>query len=93
MLSKQHLDKYCLPHGGNLRCIYLAADDNQRDKFYCLKKSPKKAVVDKEHAEVLGLLKKKSKDPAMQGIALGNNCKGFLLLKNALQGYDVKGST
>jgi hypothetical protein len=92
MLSKKQLDKYCLPHGGNHRCIYLAQDDQRHDKFYCLKKSPKKATVDTEHAEVLELLKKKHKDPAAQGIALGNNCSGFLLLKTVLQGFDVKGS-
>ena len=92
MLSKQQLDKYCLPHGGHLKCIYLAQDDVNHDKFYCLKKSPKKSVVDKEHAEVLQLLKKKNKDPKVQGLALGNNCTGFLLLKNVTQGFDVKGS-
>jgi hypothetical protein len=92
MLDKQQLDKYCLPNGGYLRCIYLAQDDMHYDKFYCLKKSPKKIIVDKEHLEVLELLKKKNKDPQSQGIALGNNCSGFLLLKNTLQGFDVKGS-
>lgn len=89
MLSKKHLEKYCLPHGSSLCCHYLARDDSQPDRYYCLKKSNKKAVVDKELKEVLDLLKRKGSDPHKQGIPLGNNCPGFLLLKNVLQGFDV----
>ena len=90
MLSKKHLEKYCMPHAGHLACHYLARDDNKPDKYFCLKKSHKKAVVDRELKDVLELLKKKGGDPTKQGIPLGNNCSGFLLLKNVLQGFDVK---
>jgi hypothetical protein len=93
VLSKKHLDKYCLPYGAHLRCHYLAEDDNNSTKFYCLKKSNKKTIVDKELKEVLELLKKKGNDPKKQGIPLGNNCPGYFLLKNVQQGYDVPGSS
>lgn len=90
MLSKEHLNCYCLPYGGPLRCKYLAEDDNYIGRFYCLKKSVKKKVVDAELNEILKTLKGKGKDPSKQGIPLGNNCPGFILLKNKEQGLDVK---
>jgi len=88
MLSKKHLERHCLPYGGHLRCRYLAEDDYDYSKFYCLKKSYKKADIDLEVDAVLKL-RDKGKDPEKQGIPIGNNCAGYLTLKNVLQGYDV----
>jgi hypothetical protein len=59
-------------------------------RFYCLKKSAKKKVVDAELDEILKTLKNKGKDAHKQGIPLGNNCPGFILLKNKKQGINAK---
>jgi len=91
MLTKEHLNCYCLPFGGPSRCKYLAEDDNYIGRYYCLKKSVKKKIVDAELNEIIKSLKSKGKDPTKQGIPQGNNCSGFILLKNKKQGDDVKG--
>jgi hypothetical protein len=88
VLTRDHLSSYCLPYGGSLRCRYLAEDENRISRFFCLKKSNKKKIVDAELDEIIKTLQNKGKDIGKQGIPLGNNCPGFILLKNKKQGIN-----
>jgi len=74
--------------GNHKRCRYLAQDDTDSNKWYCLKKSTKKSEIDDETVEFLKELKKKQLDPYKQGIPLGDNCDGYPVLKHIEQGYD-----
>lgn len=88
-LSLKQLHDVCMLHSGNYkRCRYLAQDDSDSTKWYCLKKSSKKSEVDDEAVEFLKELKKKGLDPRKQGIPLGDNCDGYPVLKHLEQGYD-----
>jgi hypothetical protein len=88
-LSLKQLQDVCLLYSGNYkRCRYLAQDDTDSTKWYCLKKSSKRSDIDDETYEFLKELKKKGLDASKQGIPLGDNCDGFPILKHIDQGYD-----
>jgi hypothetical protein len=91
MLSKKQVENYCLPYAGYTRCRYLSEDDNDFSKFYCLKKSHKKKDIDEEIQLLFDDLKGKKLDD--KNIAVGDNCSGFIVLKNIEQGFDVKRKT
>lgn len=91
-LTKKQLQDVCLIWGGASQCRYLDEDvDDDGDIVHiCKKKSPFKKVVDEELVDFLDDCKKTSQDPHKQGVPLGDNCIGYVVLKTKPQGYDVK---
>ena len=89
-LSKNQLHNVCLLYSGNhKRCRYLAQDDNDWNKWYCLKRTSKKADIDVETEDFIRQTRKKGQDPTKAGIPLGDNCQGYPIFKFIEQGYDV----
>lgn len=89
MLSLKQLQDVCLVHSGDhRRCRYLAQDDHDWQKWYCLKKSPKKAEIDVDVDEFIQETRKKGQDPRKANIPIGDNCQGYPILKYIEQGYD-----
>jgi len=71
-------------------CKYLEKDDLDPSKHYCLKLiAEKKAIIDKRVVEFLKESKNKGKNPHSQKVPLGDNCSGYIKLKNIVQGYDI----
>jgi hypothetical protein len=67
----------------------LKQDDAAYDKYYCLKLKPvEKAKIDKKLQETVAKDRANRIDPKTQGYPMGDNCQGYLLLKNIPQGYD-----
>lgn len=88
-LSLKQLQDVCLLHYGDHRCCrYLAQDDSNPDKWYCLKKTSKKAEIDDEASDYIKEQRKKGLDPTKQGYPLGDNCEGYPILKYIEQGFD-----
>ena len=89
MLSQKQLQNVCLLYSGNHKqCRYLV-DDPKDWKFYCVKHRKKdKARKDMEITAFIQDCKKKGIDPKSQQVALGDNCKGYPLLKHVEVGYD-----
>jgi hypothetical protein len=89
-LSKKQLQDKCLLWSGSYkRCRYLAQDDNDWSKWYCLKLTAKKAEIDVETEEFIKDTRKKGQDPKKANIPLGDNCQGYPILKFIEQGYDI----
>lgn len=81
-LSKRHLEDVCLAnsHDTSAVCRYLMNDELDSSKWHCQKlKAAAKRMIDREVAENLGL------------IPSGDNCQGYPVLKNIMQGYDLEG--
>ena len=90
-LSNNQVSDVCLLGQGTQQCRYLAEDDVVVNKFYCLKKSKdKKEKIDTEVSFLVKDLKRQGKDISNQNIPIGNNCRGYIILKHIEQGYDVK---
>jgi len=89
MLSKKQLQNICMQNSRtSKRCRYLAQDDTDSTKYYCVKQSSKKDEIDVDLEEFIEESKKKGHDPYKQGIPLGDNCPGYPILKYIEQGYD-----
>lgn len=89
MLSLKQLQDYCLLYNTNSRkCRYLAQDDDDASKYYCLKLSSKRSDIDDETADHFKESKNKGIDPYSQGNPLGDNCSGYPILKHIDQGHD-----
>ena len=90
MLSLKQLENVCLLRDNDAgTCRYLAQDDNDTTKFYCLKKRPERNMIDQKVAQYIDDCKAKGIDPYTGSIAIGDNCAGFALLKHVIQGYDI----
>ena len=91
-LTNKQLQDVCFIWGGTSQCRYLDEDidDDSNIVHVCKKKSSFKKVIDEELVEFLSDCKKNSQDPAKQGVPLGDNCTGYVVLKVKPQGYDVK---
>lgn len=88
-LSLKQLQDVCLIYSNDSKkCRYLAQDDSNASVWYCLKKSSKKAEIDDETDDFLKDLKKKVTDS--RRTPLGDNCKGYPVLRYIKQGYDQK---
>lgn len=88
-LSQKHLKDVCMLHQGSKACRYLYNDDLDQSKWYCNKLRPiEKAKVDVSIDSFIFDCKKRKINPNTVGRPLGNNCEGFLLLKNIKQGFD-----
>jgi hypothetical protein len=91
MLSKKQLTDVCLAFGRNHKCCrYLAQDETEYGKYFCMKKSPKKTQIDVELEDFVREAKKKGKDPKKDNLPLGDNCGGYPILRYIEQGYDQK---
>lgn len=92
MLSHKHIQDVCLVGhlAGVLTCRYVQQDRNDYTKWVCLKhkKAEKNRIDDKVDAYVLLCLKKGLDPTAIGGMALGDNCAGYPILKYIEQGYD-----
>lgn len=89
MLSQKHLKDVCLIGDNTYRkCRYLAEDENDVNKYYCLKKSSKAKDIDIEVQDFLMEMQRKGKDPKKEITPIGNNCSGYLVLRHKEQGYD-----
>ncbi len=90
MLSLKQLNDVCLIYQGAQECRYLAHDDQNPQNCICLKKvTAKKDIIDKQVDKFIEKAKANGQDPYQMNRGLGNNCKGYVPLKNAKQGYDV----
>jgi hypothetical protein len=88
-LSLKQLTDVCLVYGGSARCRYLAEDELDGSKHYCLKMAQaRRTEIDEEVKDFLAHCKKKGTDPTQHGLPIGDNCKGFPVLKHVEQGYD-----
>lgn len=92
MLSLKQLKDVCLVNDNSSdKCRYLAQDENDYTKYYCVKKMASKAhEIDAELDDYVKNLRQKGKDPTKENVPLGDNCAGYPLLRNIEQGYDVK---
>lgn len=89
MLSLKQLRDVCLTGQGSKQCRYLRPDDQDYQKYYCMKKKPTdRRKIDTKVSEYLHDCKKRSLDPDAQGHPLGDNCEGYPVLKYIEQGYD-----
>jgi len=88
MLSLKQLKDVCLLNAGHNQCKYLAEDETDSKKHYCLKKSPKAKEVDIEVEDFLREMRRKGKDPKKESIPIGDNCSGYIILRHKEQGYD-----
>jgi len=88
-LTKKHVKDICLWYASNFRtCKYCTQDELDPSKFYCLKQSSKKAIVDSEVKEYFKKMINSNQDPKKQGLPLGDNCQGYPIMKYLEQGYD-----
>lgn len=89
MLSEKHLKDVCLLYDQTCKkCRYLSQDEMDYNKFHCLKLSGEAAEIDEEIEEFFQECKNKNKNPYAEDLPLGDNCAGFLVLRNIEQGYD-----
>lgn len=91
MLSQKQLEDVCLLYGGTSKtCRYLRQDDLDPGKIHCLKHKKKdKSKIDKAVSDWVTECHKKGIDPWNQNKPIGDNCAGFPVLKNTVQGYDI----
>lgn len=91
MLSLKQVKDVCFINGGSDCCRYLdeEIDDLGNIIHLCKKLSPDQSIIDNEISDFLKESKKQGLDPFQQGVPLGNNCSGYVVLKTKLQGYDV----
>lgn len=86
-LSKNHVINICLLGNGDKQCRYLANDDVNYDEYYCLKH--KREIAKKIDAEANKHVAPSPNAFSPTQFPLGDNCKGYPILKNIEQGYDV----
>lgn len=90
MLSKLHVQNICLNSGTSDQCRYLSEDELTYGVYHCLKMRPAKDKIDKRVQVYLDDCKSKKVDPTLSGLALGDNCQGYLVMRYKEQGYDKK---
>lgn len=92
MLSKNHVAKRCLLYNGHKTCRYLVIDQITGD-YLCVKKVPGlKDEIDDRVAVFEEKAKDNGQDVTNLGRPIGDNCQGYLYLKNTQQGFDIPGS-
>lgn len=90
-LTKKQAKDVCMAWTGYQQCRYLDEDiSDEGDLVYvCKKKSAYKSIIDDEVDDFLLDMKNTGQDPAAQGLPIGDNCGGYVVLKSKEQGYDV----
>jgi hypothetical protein len=90
MLSLRQINDVCLGQDETYRrCRYLAQDETDSSKYYCCKLSSKAKELDDEIDSYLKDCKKRNYDPRKDNLPLGDNCQGYVIFRELLQGYDV----
>ena len=91
-LTQKQLKDVCMIWGGHGQCRYLDEDQDDKGQMVsiCRKLSPNKQIIDDEVDIFYQEMQKNGQDPASQGVALADNCQGYIVLKSKQQGYDVK---
>jgi hypothetical protein len=91
-LSKKHLTDVCYINGGTLQCRYFDEDFDDKGNAIglCKKLSPDRSIIDAEIVDFINIMRRSGQDPSAQGVPLGDNCPGYVVLKTKLQGYDIK---
>lgn len=91
MLSAKQLKDVCLSNDTtHKKCRFLGQDENDYNKFYCLKRTARANEINQEVEDFLKECRKKGKDPYAERVPLGDNCQGYHLLRDLEQGYDKK---
>jgi hypothetical protein len=90
MLSQKQLQDICLLFIGDHRqCRYLQ-EDPQQWQWFCVKH--KKSAKDRIDSGLESFYEECAangiKPNTVPGVAQGDNCKGFPIFKNLMQGYD-----
>lgn len=91
MLSQKQLNNFCLLGDSNRHktCRYLYRDDMDPRKWYCCKlHASKKTAIDVAITTLIADCKKAGTNPKSRGVAMGNNCPGFPILKHVVQGQE-----
>lgn len=89
MLSLKQLNDVCLQNQNSSdRCRYLHQDERDISKWLCLKLSSKRQQIDEEIEDYLDEMRKLNRDPYKDNLPLGDNCGGYIVLRNIEQGYD-----
>jgi hypothetical protein len=85
-LTNRHLGEVCLLHHPDptKTCRYLVNDELDPEKWYCQKLRP----AAKRHIDIV-ISASSRKSRARLGVASGDNCEGYPLLKHVDQGFDV----
>jgi hypothetical protein len=91
-ITKKHLNDVCYIQGAHLCCRYLDEDTDDKGNVVhvCKKLSPDKSIIDSEVIDFVNSMNKSGHDPLNQGVPMGDNCPGYIVLKTKPQGYDVK---
>lgn len=91
-LTPNQLKDVCMLNGGTLQCRYLDedVDDKGNVVYVCKKIAPDRKIIDEELVDFYNDMQKTGQDPDKQGVPLGDNCSGYVVLKLKPQGYDVK---
>lgn len=90
MLSLKQVSDFCMGFDTTFkRCRYFSQDENDDQKFYCLKLSSKSSEIDAEISSYLSECQKKNRDPLLENVPLGDNCDGYPVLRHIQQGYDI----
>lgn len=88
-LSQKQLKEVCMLNGGSKTCRYLYNDELDSSKWYCSKLRPiEKTKIDISIDQFVFDCKKRKIDAKKVGRPMGDNCEGYLLLKNIKQGFD-----
>jgi len=91
-LSQAQITDVCMFGTDHHECRYLDGESDPQTgdmKFICKKQSLERKAIDEEVDEHLAESKKNGINPISQGVPLGDNCKGYLPMKDMVQGYDV----
>lgn len=90
MLSLKQVSDICMGFDtSHRRCRYISQDENDDQKFYCLKLTSKATEIDSEITSYLVECKNKGRDPYLENLPLGDNCQGYPVLRYIQQGYDI----
>ena len=90
-LSERQLKHVCNVYGGSKCCKYLDESKNSKNQIVhvCKKLSSEKKIIDQEVNLYLKDCKSNSIDPFLSSNPLGDNCNGYIVLKDKNQGYDA----
>ena len=87
MLTLNQIRNVCLYGQDHMQCRYLALA--AAGEFHCIKNTWVKPRIDKQVREFIEFTKQTGGSILGSNIAMGDNCKGYILFKNKKQGYDI----
>lgn len=86
-LTKLHVINVCKQGQGSAECRYLEEDGVLFPGTYqCLKSSPHKKIIDEEVEHY----QKRHRQRKNDDVPMGDNCKGYPVLRHKSVGYDQK---